>query len=341
MLDLLKTLCYLSGASGNEDEVRDYILERVLPLSDGILTDSIGNLIVTKKGRVSGGKKVLICGHMDEVGIIITGIDDDGYLRFDFLGGVDRRVVIGKPIYIGKDRIRGVIGIKPYHLVGKDEEKKVPDREDMYIDIGVRSKNEAKELVSLGDAGVFDDSVLEFGEGFLKAKAIDDRVGCAAMIQLMEEELPCDCTFAFTAQEEVGTRGAQIVASRVKPDIAIILEGTTAADLPEVPEGKRICSLGGGIVIPFMDKGAIYSRKLYKTVTELADKNGMKWQTKTYISGGTDGRVIQRGGNGAETIAISAPIRNIHSPASLAKISDFEDMPRLALLLLEAIADNQ
>ena len=340
MLDTLKTLCYLSGASGNEDEVRDYILERVMPYSNEIITDNMGNLIITKKGKKQCGRKILICAHMDEVGIIITGIDDDGYLRFDFLGGIDRRVIIGKRVYIGKDRVPGVIGIKAYHLVSKEEEKTVPKREEMYIDLGLKSKDEVKELVSLGDAGVFDDSVLEFGDGFLKAKAIDDRVGCAAMIKLIESELPCDCTFAFTVQEEVGTRGAKIASARVNPDIAIVLEGTTAADLPEIPEGKRICSLGGGIVIPFMDKGTIYSRELYKTLTELADQNGIKWQTKTMIAGGTDASVVQRSGVGVDTIAISAPIRNIHSPASVAKISDFELMPRLAMLLLDAICEN-
>lgn len=340
MLDTLKTLCYLSGASGNEDEVRDYILERVLPYSDEIITDTMGNLIITKKGRRHDCKKILICAHMDEVGIIITGIDDDGYLRFDFLGGVDRRVVIGKHVYIGKERIHGVIGIKPYHLVDKEEEKTVPKREDMYIDIGAKSSDEAKELISLGDSGVFDDNVMEFGNGFLKAKAIDDRVGCAAMIKLMERELPCDCVFAFTVQEEIGTRGAKLVSSRVNPDVAIVLEGTTAADFPEVPEGKRICGLGEGIVIPFMDKGTVYSRELYKTLTGLADKNGIKWQTKTMIAGGTDASAIQRGGTGADTIAISAPIRNIHTPASIAKISDFEVMPRLTMLLLEALSED-
>ncbi|MGI5984887.1 MAG: M42 family metallopeptidase [Clostridiales bacterium] len=340
MLDTLKTLCYLSGASGYEDEVRDYILERVMPYSDGIITDAMGNLIVTKKGKKQSDNKILICAHMDEVGIIITGIDDDGYLRFDFLGGIDRRVIIGKHIYIGKDRIHGVIGIKAYHHVSKEEEKSVPKREDMYIDIGAKSKDEAKELVSLGDAGVFEDSVLEFGNGFLKAKAIDDRVGCAAMIKLIESELPCDCTFAFTVQEEIGTRGARIVSSRLNPDTAIVLEGTTAADLPDVPEGKRICNLGDGLVIPFMDKGTVYSRELYKTLTELADKNGIKWQTKTMIAGGTDASVIQRGGTGADTIAIAAPVRNIHSPASIAKISDFEAMPHLAMLLLEELSEK-
>jgi len=340
MLDTLKTLCYLSGVSGCEDEVRDYILERVMPYSDGIITDNMGNLIISKKGKKQCGRKILICAHMDEVGIIITGIDDDGYLRFDFLGGIDRRVIIGKRVYIGKDRVPGVIGIKAYHLVSKEEEKTVPKREEMYIDIGVKSKDDAKELVSLGDAGVFDDSVLEFGEGFLKAKAIDDRVGCAAMIKLIESELPCDCTFAFTVQEEVGTRGAKIAASRINPDIAIVLEGTTAADLPEVPESKRICRLGEGLVIPFMDKGTIYSRELYKTVTKLADNNGIKWQTKTMIAGGTDASAVQRSGVGVDTIAISAPIRNIHSPACISKISDFEPMPHLVRLLLEALCEK-
>lgn len=337
MLETLKTLCYLSGPSGYEDEVRDYILERVMPHADEVMTDSLGNLIVTKKGRVAPTKKIMLCAHMDEVGIIITGIDDDGYLRFDFLGGVDRRVVIGKRVYIGKNRIPGVIGIKAYHLVDKEEEKSVPKREEMYVDIGAASKDEAEGLVPLGDYGVFDDSVYEFGEGFIKAKALDDRVGCASMIKLLESELPCDCTFAFTVQEEIGTRGAKVVANRICPEVAIVLEGTTAADLPDVPEGKTICKLGEGIVIPFMDRGTLYSRRLYSQVTELADMNNIKWQTKHMIAGGTDASVIQRSGIGVDTIALSAPLRNIHSPASIAKISDFEVMPELARLLIETV----
>ena len=337
MLETLKTLCYLSGPSGYEDEVRDYILERVMPHADEVMTDSLGNLIVTKKGRVAPTKKIMLCAHMDEVGIIITGIDDDGYLRFDFLGGVDRRVVIGKRVYIGKNRIPGVIGIKAYHLVDKEEEKSVPKREETYVDIGAASKDEAEGLVPLGDYGVFDDSVYEFGEGFIKAKALDDRVGCASMIKLLESELPCDCTFAFTVQEEIGTRGAKVVANRICPEVAIVLEGTTAADLPDVPEGKTICKLGEGIVIPFMDRGTLYSRRLYSQVTELADMNNIKWQTKHMIAGGTDASVIQRSGIGVDTIALSAPLRNIHSPASIAKISDFEVMPELARLLIETV----
>ena len=340
MLDTLKTLCQLDGVSGWEDEVRDYILERVMPYASSVETDSMGNLIVTKKGKKTPARKILLAAHMDEVGIIVTRIADDGFVPFDFIGGVDRRVVIGKRGDIGRGRVPGIIGSKPIHLLEKGEEKTVPKLDDMYIDIGAATKEEAENLVSLGVEGVFVDSVLEFGDGFLKAKAIDDRVGCAAMLRLLEQELPCDCTFAFTVQEEVGTRGATIAAARVKPDVAIVLEGTTAADLPGVDEGKRICKLGGGLVLPFMDRGTLYTPALWKRATEIADANGIQWQTKTRIAGGTDARVIQRGGMGCAVVAISAPIRNIHSPASVAKFSDFRDMPKLALLLLEALAED-
>lgn len=338
MLETVKTLCSLAGPSGWEDEVRDYILAKVLDKADSIDTDALGNLIVFKKGAKVPSRKVMVCAHMDEVGLIVTSIEDDGYLRFDFLGGIDRRVIIGKRVFIGKSRVPGVIGIKAYHLVDKDEEKNVPKREEMYIDIGAKDADDAKKLVTLGDFAVFDSDCIEFGEGFLKAKALDDRVGCAAILKLIESDLPCDCTFVFTVQEEVGTRGAKVAANTVLPGCAIILEGTTASDLPDVPESKKICRLGSGLVVPFMDKGTLYSRALYKTVTETADKNGIAWQTKTMIAGGTDASAVQRSGIGVDTIAISVPLRNIHSPSSIAKISDFEEMPRLAKLVIEALA---
>lgn len=339
MLDTLKTLCRLDGPSGFEDEVRNYILERALPHAESVITDSMGNLIVTKSGAKKDGPCVLVCAHMDEVGLIITGADDDGSLRFDFLGGIDRRVIIGKRVFIGKSKVPGVVGLKAYHLVDREEEKTVPKRTEMYIDIGCSTKDEALKLISPGDYVVFDSDVVEFGEGFIKARAIDDRAGCAAMLKLLESELPCNCAFAFTTQEEVGTRGAKIAAARVRPDYALILETTTAADLPEVSEGKRICRLGGGPVIPFMDKGTLYTPGLYRLLTELADKNGISWQTKTVIAGGTDASAIQRSGHGAAVAGIAVPVRNIHSPACVAKISDFEDIPRLARLFLEAVSE--
>lgn len=336
MLDTLETLCCLDGVSGAEKEVRDYILERAMPFADEIRTDPMGNLLVFKKGRVRTEETVMFCAHMDEVGLIITHITEDGYLRFAPVGGIDRRVLMGKRVFIGPQRIPGYIGTKAVHLTTAEQRKVVPAVSDMFIDIGVSARPEAEELVRLGDCAAFDDAVICFGSNFIKAKAIDDRVGCATMLKLLEEDLPCDCWFAFTAQEEVGCRGAVVAANIIEPDIAIILEGTTAADLAGVTGADRVCALGGGIVIPFMDGGTIYDRGLYKELTALAEANGIPWQTKTRVAGGTDASVVQRQGSGTRVAAISVPVRNLHSPACIAKIEECEAQWRLAKLYLES-----
>jgi len=340
MLDTVKTLCYLSGVSGAETEVRDYILEYVIDHADKVETDSMGNLLVFKSGRVTPERTLLLCAHMDEVGLIVTGVSDDGYLRFDSVGGIDRRVLIGKRVFIGKERVPGVIGIKAYHLVSKEEEKSVPKVSDMYIDIGAKDKKEADAQIQLGDRGVFEDNILEFGEGYLKAKALDDRLGCAVMLELIQEELPCDTWFAFTVQEEVGTRGAFGAAFKLKPDIALVIEGTTAADLPGVEGGKHICRLGDGVVIPFMDSGTIYDTELRNRLISLADKNEIKWQTKERIAGGTDASAIQRSRAGVKTAAIAAGLRNIHTPVSVANISDLDGVLKLARLFIESVSEG-
>ena len=334
MIETLKTLCMLSGVSGMEDEVRDYILERAMPFADEVHTDAMGNLMVFKKGAVHLEQRIMLCAHMDEVGLIVTRVEDEGYIRFQFIGGVDRRVVLGKRVFIGQDRIPGVIGVKAVHLVGKEEQKNVPKVDDLYVEIGAKSKEEAQKLVQLGDRGVFDESVVVFGDGYIKAKAIDDRSGCAVMLKLLEEELPCDTWFAFTVQEEVGTRGAHGAAFRLKPDIALVLEGTTAADLPYVEEGKQICRLGKGPVITFMDRGTIYDRELRAMLIRLAEENGIVWQTKEQIAGGTDGSAIQRSREGVRTAIIATAVRNIHSPVSVAHTGDAESVLRLARLFL-------
>lgn len=340
MLDTVKTLCYLNGVSGAENEIRDYILERAMPFADRISTDAMGNVLVYKNGVKSGGRRVMLSAHMDEVGLIITGIDDGGCLYFDFVGGIDRRVAVGKKIYIGHDRIPGVVQAGPLRSASGDERNKAPARDEMYIDIGAANRGRAEELVTVGDSAVFCDSVLEMGDGFLKAKALDDRVGCAVMLKLLEDELPCDAWFAFTVQEEVGTRGAGVAAFSLTPEIALILEGTTSSDLPGVDRSKHICSPGAGPVIPFMDGGSIYDRELFNLITALADENGINWQTKGRIAGGTDASVIQRSASGVRVIAVSAAIRNIHTPSCICKISDIEDMLELSRLFLRKISED-
>ncbi len=338
MLDTLETLCCLEGVTGGEDEVRDYILERAMPHADEICTDALGNLMVFKKGAVTPAKRVMLCAHMDEVGLIVTRVTDEGYLRFSQAGGLDRRVILGKKVFVGPGRVLGVVGSKAVHMTTAEQRKKLPEMRDMYIDIGAASKEEAEKLVHIGDLAAFDDTVVRFGDGFIKAKAIDDRVGCAAMLKLIESDIPCDCWFAFTVQEEVGTRGATVAAKSIKPDVALILEGTTAADIPGAEGAERVCELGKGIVIPFMDRGTIYDKTLFKTLTRLAEENEVPWQTKTKISGGTDASAVQRSEAGVAVAAVSVPVRNIHSPACVAKCAECEDQLRMARLFLAEMA---
>ncbi len=340
MLETIKNLCVLNGVSGREDSVRDYIMKRISKHASEIKTDVMGNLIVFKKGKKTPSKTLMLAAHMDEVGIIVTGYTESGYLRFDCVGGIDHRVLMGKAVYIGDNRIFGVIGNKAVHLVKKDEREKIPSVDEMFIDIGVGSRGEAADLVPLGETGAFDPSVQEFGNGFIKAKALDDRFGCAVLIKLLESELPVDCTFVFTVMEEVGTRGAFGAAFGVAPDIALIVEATTAADLPSVVSSKKVCAAGKGAVIPFMDKATIYNRELYTLLTELADKNSIPWQTKTYISGGTDAGTVQRSRTGVMTAGIAAPVRNLHSPSCVACISDLDAVYRLTELFLDEIGSR-
>ncbi len=221
-----------------------------------------------------------------------------------------------------------------------EERKKVPKLEDYYIDIGAKDRESAEKLVEPGDCGVFVSDVVEFGDGMLKAKAIDDRVGCAVLVKLLEEDLPMDCTFVFTVQEEVGTRGAFGSAFSVTPEIALVLEGTTAADNPALDESLQMCWPGKGPVISWMDGGSIYDRELFELLRDLADRNGLPWQMKHYLAGGTDASAIQRTKAGVRVAGISAAVRYLHAPSSVANISDMEHMLTLARLFVGAVAES-
>ena len=340
MINTLKTLCALSGVSSFEDEVRDYIRQRVTPYATDLRVDAMGNLIVLKKGARATGNKLMLCAHMDEVGLIIKSITEDGYLKFGCVGGIDRRVLLGKQVALGEQKVTGVIGLKAIHMTTAEERKKVPKLEEYYIDIGVKSREEAEKLVGIGDCGVFVSDVVEFGDGMLKATAIDDRVGCAVLVKLLEEDLPMDCTFVFTVQEEVGTRGAFGSAFSVTPEIALVLEGTTAADNPALDESLQVCWPGKGPVLSWMDGGSIYDRGLFELLRDLADRNGLPWQMKHYLAGGTDASAIQRTKSGVRVAGISAAVRYLHAPSSVANISDMEHMLTLARLFVGAVAES-
>ena len=335
---LLKKLCLLDGTSGREGAVRAFIEKEIRNLADEIHTDALGSLIAFKKGKARPKNRVLFDAHMDEVGVIIKKITDDGMLKFGFVGGVDPRVVIGRPVRFGD--VQGVIGIKAVHLTTAAERRTMPKTKELYIDIGAASKAAAEDKVSLGDYGVFDSAVVEFGDGLIKAKAIDDRVGCAALLKLIEDEPPIDTWFCFTVQEEVGLRGAASMAYALDPGFAMVLEGTTAADLAEVEGGKAVCRVRGGVVLPFMDGATIYDAELFELLRNACDKRGIRWQTKTRVAGGTDAGRIHKSRAGVRVCAAAAPVRYIHSPSSVAAVADCEAVLSAARAFLEELGGD-
>ena len=340
MIETLKTLCALPGVSSFEDEVRDYIRRRVEPYAESIHVDAAGSLIVFKRGTNPTGCKLMLCAHMDEVGLIVKSVTEEGFLKFGCVGGIDRRILLGKQVAVGEKGIPGVIGLKAIHLTTTEERKRVPKLKEYYIDIGAKNREDALSKVELGDYAVFVSEAVEFGNGMLKAKAIDDRVGCAVMVKLLEEDLPMDCTFVFTAMEEVGARGAFGAAFSVTPEVALVLEGTTAADVPSLTEDRQVCWPGRGPVLSWMDGGAIYDRALFERLRALAKENGLPWQMKHYLSGGTDAQAIQRTKAGVRVTGISAAVRYLHAPNSVCSISDAEQMLALARLFIRDVAQG-
>ncbi len=328
---MLKELCELNGTSGNEDAVREYIIKNIGKAEYKV--DNLGSVIV-KVG--SNNRRISINAHTDEVGFIVTGITAEGYLRFSTVGGIDPRVCLDRTVVTEKGVI-GVIGDKAFHLLSPDERTKCPKFDELLIDIGAESEEQAKAAVSLGDFVYFDSDYIEFGDGFIKAKALDDRIGCMLMLELINEGF--EGTYCFNVQEEVGLRGSKCTAESVNADIAVVLESTTAADLDGVTGADRVCVLGEGPVISFMDNRTIYDRELYKLTMDTAKELGIKAQTKTAVAGGNDAGSIQTASGGTRVLAISLPTRYIHSGASVVKKSDIEATKILLKGLLPKLYD--
>ena len=332
MFMLVKELCNLCAPSGFEDEVRAFLRERAV--ADEIYTDTIGNLICHKKGT---GRKIMVSAHMDEVGFIITEITDDGFLKFAELGGIETAVMYGKKVLIGKKRIPGIIGAKAIHLQRRGDVLNPPKIKDLCIDIGTKDRESAKKLVEIGEFAAFDGEYTEFGENLVKSKALDDRVGCAVILELMKEEYDSDIYFVFTAQEEVGLRGATISANAIKPDVALVIEGTTCSDVYGSKPHNQVTNLGGGAVMTAMDRAAISDRKYFDFIMKTAKENNIPLQIKRTAMGGTDAGAIQRSGAGVKTAVLAVPCRYIHSPVSVMCKDDFESVLKLSKAVLKSI----
>ena len=342
----LNTLCTLCGTSGREHAVRAYILGELekLGLRDAVRTDRLGNVLVHITGAARPKNRVLFSAHMDEVALMATDIHEDGTLSFGTVGGINAAAVIGRQVLVGKDMLHGVIGAKPVHHLSRDERKKPADLTALYCDIGTQSRAETEALVRPGDIIYFDTVPQEFGDGSYAAKAVDDRFGCAVLLQLIRsiaKGAPYDVDFSFVVQEEVGLRGAGVAAAAADPDIAVIFEATTAADLPDSQGAERVCELGQGAVISFIDGRTIYDKALYDHAAAVCEKNGIAWQTKKKIAGGNDAGAIQNAGRGARVLAVSVPCRYLHAPVSVIRLSDVQACEALASLLLQTLPQTE
>ncbi len=347
--ELLEKLSLIFGPSGCEGEVADFIVSQIEGDCDSYTRDRVGNIIAKVSGRgieynSESPKKVMICAHMDEVGIMISDITEEGYLKFMTVGGISPTVLLDKRVVIGEGnkRINGIISSKAIHMQTAEERTKVIPTSKMYIDIGASSEAEAREHVEIGDVGVFDSDFVRFGAGdkLIKGKALDDRLGCAIMIDVMRQlhesgkGLEYDVYFAFTCCEEIGISGAVVAANTISPDAAIVLESTAVADISGVPEASRVAKLGDGGAISLMDRSTIYDRNIVEIALSVAEIKGIKAQIKRYVSGGNDSANIQRSGKGVKVLSLSAPSRYIHSASNVVHADDVESMKELVYALV-------
>lgn len=326
---MLGRLSNTMSVSGNEKEIRKLLKELAAPYGE-ITTDTMGNLYVHKPGK---GKRIMACAHMDEVGMIVKGIMEDGLLAYTAIG-IDSRVCVSKRVVVGPDKVPGVIGAKAIHLQRREDlDKSIPHGE-LFVDIGAESREDALKYVSVGDYISFDTEFSYFGDGRMKGKALDDRLGCAVVLELLRENYDCDFYGVFTVQEEVGMRGAMAAAYRVEPDLALIFEGTTANDMPECEGHQHVTKVGQGPAISMMDGATIVNPKLFKAMKQTAEEAGIPYQVRQGTKGGTDAGAIHKAGAGALAIGISVPCRYIHGPVSVASVSDFENAVALAKVFL-------
>ena len=335
MFDRIKKYCDFTAPSGYEFLMHDMIQADIEPYADSVEAYDMGNLVAFKKGKHTPSTPIVVSAHMDEVGMMVSHIADDGRIYFSPVGGIDRRVLLGKRVVIGDDHIDGVIASKAMHILPKAEQGKCDDSAEMYIDIGASSRDEVLKYIDIGDYAALIPNYAEFGDGFIRSKAIDDRLGCAVLAELIRQELEYDTYFAFCVSEECGCFGAQAVCKRIGPGLAVVVESTTAGDISGAPEHKKACCLREGAVVSHMDNGTIYDRETVDAVMALAAEKGIRAQLKNIVAGGNEAKAYQTSSAACKVIAVSCPTRYIHSPACVAAKQDMQAVYELVAAIIE------
>lgn len=325
---LLKKICRIPAAPGFEQRLRAEVLEQVRPLVDELYTDVMGNVYAVKKGTHQGeaAKRVMIGAHMDEIGFIVTHIEEGGFLRFHTLGGFDPKTLTAQRVIIhGKEDVLGCMGSKPIHLMTATERGKPLSIKDYYIDTGM-TQEEVQALISVGDPITREREMVEMGN-CVNSKSLDNRLAVYMLIETLRElqgqPVPYDVYGVFTVQEEVGIRGASVAAQQVNPDFGFGIDVTIAYDVPGAQAHERITSLGQGCAVKIMDSSTICDYRMVQFMKETADHHNITWQPEVLTGGGTDTAGIQRRGtHGAIAGCISIPCRNVHQTVEMAHKAD-------------------
>ena len=321
---LLAEICETPGVSGFEQKVRELVIRELKGLVDEVSTDNMGNVIAIKKGTER--KKVMAAAHMDEIGFIVTHVDDKGFLKFTTLGGFDPKTLTAQRVIVhGKKDLVGVMGSKPIHLMDAEERAKVPKISDYFIDLGMPA-DEVKKWVEVGTPVTRERKLIEMGD-CVNCKSIDNRVSVFILIEtfreLKDKKIPYDFYGVFTVQEEVGIRGANVSALQIQPDFGFGLDTTIAYDVPGSHEHEQVTRLGEGTGIKIMDSSTICDYRMVKYMKEVATRHQITWQPELLPAGGTDTAGIQRmNPGGAIAGAVSIPTRHIHQVIEMAHKSD-------------------
>jgi len=337
---ILKELSDAIGVSGKEGDVRAILLEAIREYVDEVKVDTMGNLLAVKRGAASSRSdrrrmRVMLDAHMDEVGLMVVGHDKEGFLKVRSIGGIDARLLPGTLLYVGPERIPGVIGIKPVHVLEDEEWKKVIKTKDLVVDIGAKNKEEAEKIAPLGVCAAFTTKFRNLGESAnigptVSGKAFDDRAGCAVLVRLLRDaRFSFDLHAAFTVQEEVGLRGARVAAYAIEPDCAFALEGTIADDIPKDKDVSPTTELSKGPALTIMDRSVIADRRLVRLLTSTGDELEIPYQFKQPGVGGTDAGAIHQTRVGVPSVTVAVPCRYIHSPVGILSVRDFENTVRL------------
>lgn len=337
--DLLSKICEAPGAPGFENAIRNLIIEEIKDHVDSYSIDNMGNLIAIKKGQTD--QKVMVAAHMDEIGFIVSHIDDKGFIRFQTLGGFDPKTFTAQRVIIhGKEDVIGVMSSKPIHIMTADERQQPVKKDHYFIDLGM-PKEEVEKIISIGDPITRERELIEMGN-CVNCKSIDNRVSVFILVETLKRlKQPCHDVYAvFSVQEEVGLRGADVATHTINPDFGIALDTTIAYDLPGAQAHEYVTELGKGTAIKILDAMTICDQRMVRFLRETADKNEIQWQNEILTAGGTDTASLQRKGkNGAISGAISIPTRHLHQVIEMADKDDIEASTKLLIAALESISD--